>query len=49
VFVRQTSRRGHKTDTSETPRATPRDAYWAREEGGFAGKTVSRVIARVRA
>jgi hypothetical protein len=40
---------GHKTDTSETTRATPRDARSSREGAGLAGKTVSWVIARVRA
>ena len=43
------SARGHKTDTSETTRATSRDAPPASGSRRFAGETVSRVIARVRA
>jgi hypothetical protein len=40
---------GHKTDTSETTRATPRDAALRTHSFRFAGKTASLVIARVRA
>ena len=40
---------GHKTDTSETTRETSRDASSAPRPARFAGETVSRVIARVRA
>jgi hypothetical protein len=40
---------GHKTDTSETTRASSRDASPLPATGGFAGKTASRMIARVRA
>jgi hypothetical protein len=36
---------GHKTDTSETTRPTPRDASLGARSARFAGKTVSRVIA----
>jgi hypothetical protein len=39
----QTTERGHKTDTSETTRATPRDAPAAPSTLLFAGKTVSRI------
>jgi hypothetical protein len=38
--------RGHKTDTSETTRATPRDASQSPATARFAGETVSRVIAQ---
>ena len=41
--------RGHKTDTSETTCTTSRDISPAPECGRFAGETVSRVMARVRA
>jgi hypothetical protein len=41
--------RGHKTDTSETTRATSDDASSASRPARFAGQTASRVIARVRA
>jgi Sigma-70, region 4 len=40
---RRTTQRGHKTDTSETTRATSRDASPASGSGRFAGETVSRV------
>jgi len=48
LFVKQTTRRGHKTDTSETTRATSRDASPASGSARFAGRTVSRVVACVR-
>jgi NAD(P)-dependent dehydrogenase (short-subunit alcohol dehydrogenase family) len=41
--------RGHRTDTSETTRATSRDARELLGKSQFPGGTVSRVIARVRA
>jgi hypothetical protein len=41
--------RGHKTDTSETTRATSRDASPPPATSQFAGESVSRMIARVRA
>ena len=41
--------RGHKTDTSETTRATSRDAALSPQMARFAGETVPRMIARVRA
>ena len=37
--------RGHKTDTSETTRATPRDASRPPAAARFAGERVPRVIA----
>ena len=45
----ETPARGHKTDTSETTRATSRDASVVAATARFAGETVSRVIAHVRA
>jgi hypothetical protein len=44
----KTSACGHKTDTSETTRATPGDASPRPQPIRFAGKTVSQVIALVR-
>jgi NAD(P)-dependent dehydrogenase (short-subunit alcohol dehydrogenase family) len=41
--------RGHRTDTSETTRATSRDASPPPATARFAGESVSRMIARVRA
>lgn len=40
---------GHKPDTPETTRATPRDASGVAGSFRFAAETMSRVIARVRA
>jgi hypothetical protein len=45
---KQTTARGHKTDTSETTLATSRDASPRTQTAWFAGQSVSRVIARVR-
>jgi hypothetical protein len=44
-----TTERGHKTDTSETTRATSRDASQIRKAGRFAGITESLVIGSARA
>jgi hypothetical protein len=39
----------HKTDTSETARATPRDKPHTPDKLGFTGKTVSQMITPVGA
>jgi hypothetical protein len=46
---RPSTRRGHKTDTSEPTRATPCDTSPVPRTARFAGKAPPRVIARARA
>jgi hypothetical protein len=49
VLPHLTAARGHKTDTSETTRATSRDTSTGSRSTRFAGETVSPVTAFVRA
>jgi hypothetical protein len=49
VLSSSSTPRRHKTDTSETTRATSRDVSLSAQTARLAGETVPRVIARVRA